>query len=247
MKRDTVALSIPFLGISTIAIGLTGLVAPNLLLGVWKIYNGAIFTTFVMISSQVSAAMGLYYFLVAILNLETLFKWSILPGVLDFLVTGGMVAMGIAPSHWLIVAGVGMSGAFVIGAILFLCMVDSNNSNKLTAIGFTAGLVSMLGAMLVFPIWGDLRKRIYLFDHVFCWSCLWTSTIWRLLDGTHNFTRQLTQNQTSYCDIGSSSRCIQAYCRNNGRLSSLCFCANSGFARFVALYPGPVILLPEQK
>jgi hypothetical protein len=108
---ETSALTMLFFGILTAGMGLTGLATPQLLLFILGIPASSATQIFVMASSEASLAMGVYYTLAAITNVRAFFKWSIPVRILNFCVFTGMVIFGVAPSRWLMVAALELTGA----------------------------------------------------------------------------------------------------------------------------------------
>ena len=95
--------------------GMTGLMAPQFLLAILGLSETGMssHTTqlFVMASSQASLAMGMYYILSAVNETRIFFQWSVPLRIINFMVFSSMVAVGVAPSRWLMVAGLELIGA----------------------------------------------------------------------------------------------------------------------------------------
>ena len=109
---DVAALTMLVFGMVIVGSGLTGLLAPQLLLNVLGISESGNSTQlFVMATSQASLAMGLYYILASINETRIFFQWSVPVRIINFMVFAAMIPLGIAPMQWLLVAGLELAGA----------------------------------------------------------------------------------------------------------------------------------------
>ncbi len=109
---DMAALTMLVFGTVIVGSGLTGLLAPHILLTVLGISEtGHATQLFIMATSQASLAMGLYYILAAVNETRSFFQWSVPLRIINFIVFALMVPLGIAPTQWLMVAGLEIVGA----------------------------------------------------------------------------------------------------------------------------------------
>ena len=109
---DIAALTMLVFGMVIVGSGLTGLLAPQLLLTVLGITDtGSATLLFLMATSQASLAMGLYYILASVNGTRVFFQWSVPLRIINFLVFAAMIPLGIAPMQWLLVAGLELAGA----------------------------------------------------------------------------------------------------------------------------------------
>ena len=109
---DVAALTMLVFGMMIVGSGLTGLLAPQLLLNVLGISESGHSTQlFVMAASQASLAMGLYYILASVNGTRVFFQWSVPLRIINFMVFAAMIPLGIAPMQWLLVAGLELAGA----------------------------------------------------------------------------------------------------------------------------------------
>ena len=109
---DIAALTMLVFGMVIVGSGLTGLLAPQLLLTVLGITDtGSATLLFLMATSQASLAMGLYYILASVNGTRVFFQWSVPLRIINFMVFAAMIPLGIAPMQWLLVAGLELAGA----------------------------------------------------------------------------------------------------------------------------------------
>jgi len=109
---DIAALTMLVFGMVIVGSGLTGLLAPQLLLTVLGITDtGSATLLFLMATSQASLAMGLYYILASVNGTRVFFQWSVPLRIINFMVFAAMIPLGIAPMQWLQVAGLELAGA----------------------------------------------------------------------------------------------------------------------------------------
>lgn len=149
---DLAALSMLIFGVLITGMGLTGLMAPQLLPAVLGLSEAGMssHTTqlFVMASSQASLAMGMYYMLAAVNEMRSFFQWSVPLRIINFLVFTGMVAVGVAPHTWLMVAGLELTGALATGIALGSrgdLILDRFNSLRIVSV-----FLACIGALLAF-------------------------------------------------------------------------------------------------
>ena len=109
---DIAALTMLVFGMVIVGSGLTGLLAPQLLLTVLGITDtGSATLLFLMATSQASLAIGLYYILASVNGTRVFFQWSVPLRIINFMVFAAMIPLGIAPMQWLLVAGLELAGA----------------------------------------------------------------------------------------------------------------------------------------
>ena len=100
---DIAALTMLVFGMVIVGSGLTGLLAPQLLLTVLGITDtGSATLLFLMATSQASLAMGLYYILASVNGTRVFFQWSVPLRIINFLVFAAMIPLGIAPMQSLL-------------------------------------------------------------------------------------------------------------------------------------------------
>ncbi len=147
------ALSMLIFGVVIVGMGMTGLMAPQLLLRVLGISFSDTTRIFVMASSQASLAMGLYYILAAVHDVRAFFYWSIPLRVINFCVFTSMVIFGIAPASWLMVAALEMIGA--LATVLALRPQKKDRSfDPFNALRIASVLLAFVGALLAFDPFG---------------------------------------------------------------------------------------------
>jgi hypothetical protein len=96
---DVAALTMLIFGMVIVGSGLTGLLAPQLLLNVLGISDtGSATQLFLMATSQASLAMGLYYILASVNETRIFFQWSVPLRIINFIVFVLMIPLGIAPT-----------------------------------------------------------------------------------------------------------------------------------------------------
>lgn len=116
---DISALTMLVFGVLITAMGMTGLMMPQVLLSILGLSEAGISSQatqlYVMATSQASIAMGLYYILSATNNNRIFFQWSVPLRIVNFMVFTSMVPLGIAPTAWLMVAALELAGALATG------------------------------------------------------------------------------------------------------------------------------------
>ena len=157
---DIAALTMMVFGVLIVGMGMTGLMAPQFLLAILGLSEAGIssHTThlFVMASSQASLAMGLYYILAAVNETRIFFQWSVPLRIINFMVFSSMVAVGVAPSRWLMVAGLELTGALATGiALVSKKGFYINPFNVLRTASVTLAFVGAILAFKPFGIYGS--------------------------------------------------------------------------------------------
>jgi len=150
---DMAALTMLVFGMVIVGSGLTGLLAPHILLTVLGISEtGHATQLFIMATSQASLAMGLYYILAAINETRSFFQWSVPLRIINFMVFAGMVLMGVAPMQWLLVAGLEVVGALATA----VASASKNNFtyNPFHVLRIASVIVALVGAILTFQPFG---------------------------------------------------------------------------------------------
>jgi len=150
---DAAALTILVFGTVIVGSGLTGLLAPHIFLTVLGISEtGHATQLFIMATSQASLAMGLYYILASVNETRIFFQWSVPLRIINFIVFAGMVLLGVAPTQWLLVAGLEVVGAHATAVAL----ASKNNFafNPFHALRFVSVIVALAGAILTFQPFG---------------------------------------------------------------------------------------------
>ncbi len=153
---DIAALTMMTFGVLIVGMGMTGLMAPQFLLGILGLSETGIssHTTqlFVMASSQASVAMGLYYILSAVNETRIFFQWSVPLRIINFMVFSSMVAVGVAPSSWLMVAGLELIGALATG--IALASKKEFTFSCFDALRIASAILAFIGAILAFQLFG---------------------------------------------------------------------------------------------
>lgn len=154
---DIAVLTMLVFGMVIVGSGLTGLLAPQLLLTVLGITDsGSATRLFLMATSQASLAMGLYYILASVNGTRIFFQWSVPLRIINFLVFAAMIPLGIAPMQWLLVAGLELAGASAT-AIALASKSDYtlDHFHVLRIAGLTLALVGGILAFKPFGIYGS--------------------------------------------------------------------------------------------
>ena len=153
---DITALTILVFGVLITGMGMTGLMLPEFLLNILGLTGAGISTyitrIFVMASAEASLAMGLYYILAATNNHRIFFHWSVPLRVLNFVVFTSMVPLGIAPSKWLMVAGLELLGAMATGVAL--ASKHNFTFNRFNALRTVTVILAFVGAIVAFQPFG---------------------------------------------------------------------------------------------
>ena len=150
---DVAAMTMLVFGMVIVGSGLTGLLAPHILLTVLGISEiGHATQLFIMASSQASLAMGLYYILASVHETRIFFQWSVPLRIINFLVFAVMIPLGIAPTQWLMVAGLEVVGAFATA----LALASKNNFiyNPFHMLRIASVILAFAGAILTFKPFG---------------------------------------------------------------------------------------------
>ena len=150
---DIAALTMLVFGMVIVGSGLTGLFAPQLLLTVLGITEiGSTTQLFLMATSQASLAMGLYYILASVNETRIFFQWSVPLRVINFMVFAAMVPLGVAPSQWLMVAGLEVVGALATA----IALASKNNFafNPFHVLRIASVILALVGAILTFKSLG---------------------------------------------------------------------------------------------
>ena len=153
---DVAALTMMIFGVMIVGMGMTGLMAPQFLLAILGLSETGMSSNttqlFVMAASQASLAMGLYYILAAVNETRIFFQWSVPLRIINFMVFTSMVAVGVAPSQWLMVAGLELAGALATGFALAskkdICF-DQFNVLRIASV-----ILAFIGAVLAFHPFG---------------------------------------------------------------------------------------------
>ena len=154
---DIAALTMLVFGMVIVGSGLTGLLAPQLILTVLGFTDsGSATQLFLMATSQASLAMGLYYILASVNETRIFFHWSVPLRIINFIVFAALIPLGIAPMQWLLVAGLELAGASVT-AIALASKSDFiyNPFHVLRIASLTLALVAGILAFKPFGIYGS--------------------------------------------------------------------------------------------
>ena len=126
--RNLSSLSILIFGVLALALGLLGLIQPELTLTLLNFEvlertqraTGDYSIVFLVASSMASVNMGVYYILASLNNLQIFFRWTVPFRILTFLVFTWAVINGIAPQGFIGVGIWELIGAlFTGGALLY--------------------------------------------------------------------------------------------------------------------------------
>jgi hypothetical protein len=150
---DVAALTMLVFGTVIVGSGLTGLLAPHVLLTVLGISEGGHSTQlFVMATSQASLAMGLYYILASVNEMRSFFQWSVPLRIINFIVFALMIPLGIAPTQWLMVAGLEVVGALATA----IALASKNNFiyNPFPVLRIASVTLAFVGGVLAFKPFG---------------------------------------------------------------------------------------------
>lgn len=150
---DVAALTMLIFGMVIVGSGLTGLLAPHILLTVLGISDtGSATHLFIMATSQASLAMGLYYILAAVNETRIFFQWSVPLRIINFIVFVLMIPLGIAPTQWLMVAGLEVVGALATA----IALTSKNNFiyNPFHVLRVVSVTLALVGGVLVFKPFG---------------------------------------------------------------------------------------------
>ena len=153
---DIAALTMMIFGVLIVGMGMTGLMAPQFLLAILGLSETGMssYTTqlFVMASSQASLAMGLYYILASVNETRIFFQWSVPLRIINFMVFTSMVPMGIAPTKWLMVAGLELIGTLATG--IALASKKEFIFSRFDALRIASVTLAFIGALLAFRPFG---------------------------------------------------------------------------------------------
>jgi hypothetical protein len=154
---DIAALTMMVFGVLIVGMGMTGLIAPQFLIAILGLSESSNTTLiFVMASSQASLAMGLYYILAAVNETRIFFQWSVPLRIINFMVFSSTVVVGVAPSSWLMVAGLELAGALATGiALVSKKGFYINPFNVLRTASLTLAFVGAILAFKPFGIYGS--------------------------------------------------------------------------------------------
>ena len=150
---DVAALTMLVFGMVIVGSGLAGLLAPNVLLTVLGITDtGSATQLFLMATSQASLAMGLYYILASVNETRIFFQWSVPLRIINFMVFALMVPLGIAPTQWLMVAGLEVVGALATA----IALASKNNFafNPFHVLRIASVILALVGAILTLQPFG---------------------------------------------------------------------------------------------
>ena len=150
---DVAALTMLIFGMVIEGSGLTGLLAPQLLLNVLGITDTSTATQlFLMATSQASLAMGLYYILASVNETRIFFQWSVPLRIINFLVFVAMIPLGIAPPQWLLVAGLELIGA--LATAIALASKNNFTLDHFQVLRIASLFLAFVGAILSFKSFG---------------------------------------------------------------------------------------------
>jgi hypothetical protein len=150
---DVAALTMLVFGMVIVGSGLTGLLVPHILLTVLGISEtGHATQLFIMATSQASLAMGLYYILASLNETRNFFQWSVPLRIINFMVFAGMVFLGVAPTQWLLVAGLEVVGA--LATAVALATRNNFTYNPFHVLRVVSVIVALVGAILTFQPFG---------------------------------------------------------------------------------------------
>ena len=153
---DIAALTMMIFGVLIVGMGMTGLMAPQFLLAILGLSETGMssHTTqlFVMASSQASLAMGMYYILASVNETRIFFQWSVPLRIINFMVFSSMVAVGVAPSRWLMVAGLELAGALATG--IALASKNDFTLDRFNVLRIASVILAFIGALLAFKPFG---------------------------------------------------------------------------------------------
>ena len=154
---DIAALTMLVFGMVIVGSGLTGLLAPQLLLTVLGITDtGSATLLFLMATSQASLAMGLYYILASVNGTRVFFQWSVPLRIINFIVFAAMIPLGIAPMQWLLVAGLELAGASATAiALASKSHYTLDHFHVLRIASLTLALIGGILAFKPFGIYGS--------------------------------------------------------------------------------------------
>jgi hypothetical protein len=163
---DVAALTMLVFGMVIVGSGLTGLLAPQLLLTVLGITDTDSATLlFLMATSQASLAMGLYYILASVNETRIFFQWSVPLWIINFLVFAAMIPLGIAPMQWLLVAGLELAGALATAiALASKSNFIFNPFDVLRIVSLTLALIGGVLAFKPFGIYGSASTFLLIFS-----------------------------------------------------------------------------------
>ncbi|MFZ5889131.1 MAG: hypothetical protein ACOYYF_16935 [Chloroflexota bacterium] len=150
---DIAALTMLVFGMVIVGSGLTGLLAPQLLLTVLGITDtGSATLLFLMATSQASLAMGLYYILASVNGTRVFFQWSVPLRIINFMVFAAMIPLGIAPMQWLLVAGLELAGA--LATAIALASKSNSTYNPFHVLRIASLTLALIGGILAFKPFG---------------------------------------------------------------------------------------------
>ncbi|WKZ48483.1 MAG: hypothetical protein QY306_03820 [Anaerolineales bacterium] len=143
---DVAALTMLVFGMVIVGSGLAGLLVPQLLLNVLGISESGHSTQlFVM-------AMGLYYILASINETRIFFQWSVPLRVINFMVFAVMIPLGVAPTQWLLVAGLELAGA--LATTIALASKSNSTYNPFHVLRIASLTLALIGGILAFQPFG---------------------------------------------------------------------------------------------
>ena len=172
---DIATLIMMIFGVLIVGMGMTGLMAPQFLLAILGLSETgmSLHTTqlFVMASSQASLAMGMYYILASVHETRIFFQWSVPLRIINFMVFSSMAAVGVAPSRWLMVAGLELAGALATG----IALASKNNFtlDRFHAFRIASVILAFIGTILAyqpFGIYGSASAFLAIFSSGFIYA-----------------------------------------------------------------------------
>lgn len=150
---DVAALTMLVFGTVIVGSGLTGFLAPHVLLTVLGISEtGHATQLFIMATSQASLAMGLYYILASVNETRSFFQWSVPLRIINFIVFAAMIPLGMAPTQWLMVAGLELVGA--LATAIALASKRDFTLNLFHVLQIASVIVALIGGILTFQSFG---------------------------------------------------------------------------------------------
>ena len=150
---DIAALTMLVFGMVIVGSGLTGLLAPQLILTVLGFTDsGSATQLFLMATSQASLAMGLYYILASVNETRIFFHWSVPLRIINFIVFAALIPLGIAPMQWLLVAGLELAGA--LATAIALASKSDFTYNPFHVVRIASLTLALIGGVLAFKPFG---------------------------------------------------------------------------------------------
>jgi hypothetical protein len=96
--------------------------------------------------------MGMYYILASVNETRIFFQWSVPLRIVNFMVFSSMVAVGVAPTRWLMVAGLELAGALATG--IALASKNDFTLERFNVLRIASVTLAFIGALLAFKPFG---------------------------------------------------------------------------------------------